>query len=285
MLNVVRKQHGVTLVELLIGMLLGLLVAGAGMGLFLTSLQGQTDNIRLSRLNQDMRALMDIMVRDIRRAGFVTNRPDLYLASLKSNPFFSSTTDLKIYSTGSLTNNCIVYTYNRNFEDSSTTPPTPITPAVDSNEYFGFRLNASGELEMRYSGTTNASCANGDWQMVIEPEVEITALTFTLTTTRRNITSMKTDTDGDGCLDGDDAAPTSASSSCKTTTCTAGNPCYGNKRCDTGEGCNTCITGQACLEIRDVVISMTGRLRDDVSVSQRIEQRVRIRNDRYIVSF
>lgn len=266
MLNIVRKQLGVTLVELLIGMLLGLLVAGAGMGLFLTSLKGQTDNIRLSRLNQDMRALMDIMVRDIRRAGFVTDDPNTYLANLKNNPFFASTTDVYVHSTGALTNNCIVYTYNfdndkpPNVDDNDDTDDTD-----DKNDFFGFRLNGTtGNLQMRKSGKTNANCTDGDWESVIEPEVEITALTFALTATRRNIHSMKTDSNNDGCLDGD-------------------NNC--NKRCDKDEGCNTCASGKACLEIRDVLIEMTGQLRKDVSVRQTIREQVKIRNDRYIVSF
>lgn len=266
MLNIVRKQLGVTLVELLIGMLLGLLVAGAGMGLFLTSLKGQTDNIRLSRLNQDMRALMDIMVRDIRRAGFVTDDPKNYLANLKNNPFFGANTDVGVRSFGSLTNNCIVYTYNfdndkpPNVDDNDDSDDTD-----DKNDFFGFRLDgASGNLQMRKSGKTNANCTDGAWESVVEPDVEITKLFFRLTTTRRNIDSMKTDSNSDGCLDGD-------------------NNC--NKRCDTGEGCNTCASGKACLEIRDVFIDLTGQLRDDVSVSQSIQQQVRIRNDKYIASF
>ena len=74
-----KQQAGVTLVELMIGLLVGLIVVAAGTNIFSTSIRGQTDNINLTRLNQDMRAMMDIMVRDIRRAGFWTSQPDLYI--------------------------------------------------------------------------------------------------------------------------------------------------------------------------------------------------------------
>jgi type IV pilus assembly protein PilW len=88
---------------------------------------------------------------------------------------------------------------------------------------------------------------------------------------------MATDTDSDGCYNGDDQNPTIASSSCKT-----GN--YGNNLCDTGEACNTCITGQACLYVRNVAISLTGRLRDDNTVVQTITEQVRVRNDKYLAT-
>jgi prepilin peptidase dependent protein B len=265
-----KRQTGVTLIELLIGMLVGLVVIAGGINVFITSVKGQTDNIKLSRLNQDMRTMMDIMARDIRRAGFVTSDPATNLASLQNNPFFDdttsgSTTELGIYNS----NTCIVYAYNRD-DDSP--------PFVDSDERLGFRLN-NGELEMRISGDTNEDCSDGDWQSITEAEVEITGLTFTLTSTTLDVSSMATDTDGDGCYDGDDQDPDTASSSCKT-----GN--YGNNLCDTGESCNTCTRDgspdPACLDVRDVAISLTGRLRDDNTVTQTIAEQVRVRNDKYL---
>jgi len=86
---------------------------------------------------------------------------------------------------------------------------------------------------------------------------------------------MTTDTDGDGCLDGDDDG---------ATPCTHGT--YGNGRCDTGEPCNTCVnTGAsgdpACLTIRTVTITLSGQVKSDPSVSQTITHQVRIRNDKF----
>lgn len=270
------RQTGVTLVELLIGMLVGLVVVAGGISVFTTSLRGQSDNIKLSRLNQDLRSMIDIMARDIRRAGFVTDDPVTYLASLKNNPFFDNTTtgattELAVYDYASGNDNCIVYAYNANNDKP---------PAVQDNERFGFRLDTNtGVLEMRRSGSTNEDCDDGDWATITEPEVEITGLTFNLTSTTLNATSMATDTDGDGCYDGDDANPTTASSSCASGT-------YGNKLCDSGEACNTCTRDgspdPACLYVRNVTISLSGRLRDDPVMTQTLIEQVRIRNDKFL---
>ncbi|HEY8099069.1 MAG TPA: prepilin-type N-terminal cleavage/methylation domain-containing protein [Methylobacter sp.] len=269
----IHKQTGITLIELLIGMLVGLVVLAGGINIFITSVKGQNNNINLSRLNQDMRTMMSIIESDIRRAGFATSLPDTYFSSVQTNPFFDSTTsgattDLAVYNTGS----CIVFSYNSDNDP----PPTP--PIGNSNERFGFRLNSTtGNLELRSSGSTNENCTDGAWQSVTEPTVHFTGLTFTLTTTPLNVHSMVTDTDSDGCYDGDDQAPATASSTCKT-------GLWGNGLCDTGEGCNTCVTGQACSYVRDVTILLTGVSRKDSTVTQTITEQVRVRNDKFLLS-
>lgn len=266
-----KPQSGVTLVELLIGMLIGVIVLAGAISVFLISLKGQGDNIQLARLNQDMRAIMDIMVRDIRRAGFVTDRPQNYKASLQNNPFFGPTTDLVVHDYGSDSNNCILYSYNRDNDKP---------PVVDAEEHFGFRRTADGTLEMRSDGVTNESCDNTTWSTMTEPAVEITVLTFILTSSTLNVSSMMTDTDGDGCFDGEDELPFTANSNCKNGT-------YGNGVCDPDpeEACNNCTRDgspdPACLYVRHVTIILTGRLRNDPSVTQSISQRIRIRNDKF----
>lgn len=124
-----KPEAGYTLIELLIGSAIGLVIISAALGLFLTNLRGQADSTKLARLNQDLRAMMDIMVRDIRRAGFLTSQPIANQESLQNNPFFDATTteattDITILDGG----NCIVYAYNRDDDNP---------PVVDSNERLG----------------------------------------------------------------------------------------------------------------------------------------------------
>jgi type IV pilus assembly protein PilW len=217
------------------------------------------------------------MTRDIRRAGFVTSDPATNFSMLQNNPFFDSTNDLAIYTYNS--QNCIVYSYNRDEDPDNNGVMDEVPPAVDDGERLGFRLYTLGKLQMRTSHTTNADCINGSWQSITEPEVEITTLTFTLTSTPLNVTSMATDTDSDGCMDGDDADPAVASAGCVTGD-------YGNNLCDTGEACNTCTRNgspdPACLYVRNVAISLTGRLSDDNTVTQTITEQVRVRNDKFL---
>jgi prepilin peptidase dependent protein B len=252
-----KQQAGVTLVELMIGLLVGLIVIGAGFSVFTTSIRGQTNNINLTRLNQDMRAMMDIMVRDIRRAGFVTSNTstDLNKNSLQNNPFFEALTgDIAILDYDGGNDNCILYTYNGN-ESTDNDNDGDGRIDVETSDRLGFRLNNDVKLQMRKSGSSNVDC-DGSWESITEPEVQITGLTFTLTSTTLNVTSMVND-------DGDD---------------------NGNGICDTGEACNACTTGQACLYIRNVAISLTGRLRDDNAVTQTITEQVRVRNDKYLAT-
>jgi prepilin peptidase dependent protein B len=274
MLN--NHQKGLTLIELMIGLLVGAIVVAGAISVFSGSVKNSTDNINLTRLNQDLRAMMDIMARDIRRAGFVTSDPDTNMNSVLNNPFFSATTDIAVYDPGPVNGSCIVYSYNRDND-------SPVV--VDTNapvERSGFRLDSVDKnLEMRKSGTTNTNCPDDEFENITEPEVEITALTFGVVEKVLDITSMMTDTDNDGCLNGDDQNPAMVSSSCKT-----GN--YGNGFCDSGEACNSCDrTGSpkpACLYIRTVTITLAGRLKDDNTVTQTISEQVRVRNDKYLAA-
>ncbi len=287
-----KRQTGVTLVELMIGLLIGLIVVAGGLSVFITALKGQADNIKLTRLNQDLRAMMDIMVRDIRRAGFVTSHPDTYIASLQDNPFFDETTDIAVLDYDGGSQNCILYAYN--LDDD------PVRVPIDPKERLGFRLNSSGELAMRVSDKLDNTTCNTEpndrvWERITEPEVEITSLMFTLKSAKLDVSSMSTDSDNDGCYDGDDGDdgddqdPITVGLSCKTGT-------YGNNLCDDlcddnlcddkGESCNIRIgdgrPDHARLYVRKVAISLTGRLRDDNAVTQTIAEQVRVRNDKYL---
>lgn len=62
-----------TLVELLVGMALGLVVAGGALALFLAELQTSRRLLLEARLSQDLRAAVDILARDLRRAGHWQN--------------------------------------------------------------------------------------------------------------------------------------------------------------------------------------------------------------------
>ncbi|MFC7461180.1 PilW family protein [Hydrogenophaga defluvii] len=64
-----RWQTGLTLVELLVGMALGLVVAGGALALFLTELQTSRRLLLEARLGHDLRAAADLLARDLRRAG------------------------------------------------------------------------------------------------------------------------------------------------------------------------------------------------------------------------
>jgi prepilin peptidase dependent protein B len=284
MLNLRTPSSGFNLIELMIGLAVGLIIVTAAISVFFTSMRGMADNTKLVRLNQDMRAMMDIMVRDIRRAGFVTSKPE-YFSDLKDNPYFDSvssghTTDITLVNN----NTCILYAYNRD-DDRPSKIKDEHEHEDEEKERLGFRVIARDDgsqmLQMRTSGETNENCGGDDWETITEPEVEITGLTFAMTSTALNATSMLNDTDNDGCRDGDDASPTTASATCKTDS-----PPYGNGLCDAGESCNTCTRDgspdPACVMVRYITITLEGCLRDDPAMTQSITETVRVRNDKFL---
>lgn len=120
-------------------------------------------------------------------------------------------------------------------------------------------------LEMRKYGATNEDCDTGaEWEAISEPEIEITALTFALTSTTLNASVMSTRlSDADSTNDLCDSADTGAG------------------------GCRECIRDgtapdPACLYVRNIKITLTARLRDDPNVTQTITGQVRVRNDKFL---
>jgi prepilin-type N-terminal cleavage/methylation domain-containing protein len=134
-----HSQRGVTLIELLISTALGLLIMAAATAMTVKSLVMNTDTLASARLNQDLDSVTQVMVNDIRRAGFTGG---VF--------FYADNEDLNIVSSS-----CILYAYDAD-EDG----------VRDNDEKFGFRLNTS-EVQMRTTcaaGDTCATdCTTGTW--------------------------------------------------------------------------------------------------------------------------
>lgn len=254
-----QKQDGFTLVELLIGLLISLLVISGALALLLKVFEGQKSNLGLIRLNEETRFLSELMIKDIRRAGFVSTYADDEFDSLYNNPFFSgvsgSSTDITIFdesdygsaiSVGAA-GECILLSYNADNDQAV---------VVDDNERMGYRLN-NGVLQIRTEGTTNESCNNGAWYDLSNPRVNVTSLLFTQSNDDFDVTTM---IDGTGDDDSDGV-------------------------CEVGEGCTTCASGNSCLLVRTIDLSMTIELTSDSSLQQTFSETVRIRNDKFIENY
>ncbi|MGB5855085.1 MAG: prepilin-type N-terminal cleavage/methylation domain-containing protein [Oceanisphaera sp.] len=64
------RHHGFTIVELLIAMVAGLVVLSGALSLFITVLATGNTNLMLSRLNQEVQAVGDLISRDLQKAGY-----------------------------------------------------------------------------------------------------------------------------------------------------------------------------------------------------------------------
>jgi len=68
--NLDRSQGGFTLVELLVGLSLGLIVIGAVLALVVSMMRTSAQSVSAIRLTQEARTLADLVSREIRRARF-----------------------------------------------------------------------------------------------------------------------------------------------------------------------------------------------------------------------
>jgi type IV pilus assembly protein PilW len=242
MLTIKDRQIGMTLIELMVAILMGLIITAAAISAYISYLNDTRDNLNLINLNQDMRAVMDVMVSDIRRSGFVTSDPETNFGCLQRNAFG----DIGLFQTGTATagDSCIVYAYNQD-DDMPINCTTDNPFDADENEdHFGFRVN-NNAIQMKSGSGSEATCANGAWQSITDPAISYDA-TFTMTADELDITEMFADADG---------------------------------VCNAGEPCVTCEDGNQCLTVREVTITLTGTLND--GTSQTITEQVRVRNDLY----
>lgn len=272
-LNRTQSQIGLTLVELLVALVASLVVIAGATSIYLASIRLENDNINIARLTQDLRSMVDVMVRDIRRAGFVSSDPVRNLSALKVNPFFDATRDIRFHWDGA----CILYSYNRNEVIDENGISNEVPPVVDDSEYLGFRFDSTaGRLEMRQSGSTNEDCSNGDWIALSSPRVRVTELNFTFANPSElstvNVTSMLPNNDG---VVVGDACPSSS------TNCQASNA--GNGFCDVGEVCTEdCESAETCLQVRTITIRLTAEVVAVPGLTQTITHQVRLRNDKFL---
>jgi type IV pilus assembly protein PilW len=158
---------GFTLVELLVGLTVGLIIAAGATAFFATTLREHRVVLLESRLMQDLRTAADLVARDLRRAGYWAAATDgAWLPGTRaivSNPY-AAVTPLGAAS------DAIGFAYSRDATEND---------ALDSNEQFGFRLR-SGAIQMQLGA--------GNWQALtdagtlvvtafeVSPEVQLVSL-------------------------------------------------------------------------------------------------------------
>ncbi|MCK0511268.1 PilW family protein [Aromatoleum buckelii] len=166
-------QKGLSLVELMVGVTVGLVVMTGITTFFVNYLQNNRQLIQMARLDQEMRTAMDIVARDIKRMGY---KRDVHLDILNLTQDSSSraaTFPIFLNPQADISGSEIKFWYDENSDDTLDTGAT--------TEQHGYRLD-SNTLQRRDGGT---------WQAITDPNVtQITE--FALSRTYRCI-----DIDGD----------------------------------------------------------------------------------------
>ena len=171
-----KKFTGLTLVELLVGIVVGLVVLSAAGGAMMSYMRSYSDNQKILNLNQNMRAVMDIMARDIRRAGYVTSQVDNLIA-LRENPFFKEKCDLRVCDAVGNSGSCISFSYDVN-GDSFVAGSDNKKPD-EKNEIFGFRLNGK-VLEIKKSDKYNCENVDSQYEGLSDKDISMDKLIFTI---------------------------------------------------------------------------------------------------------
>ncbi len=162
-----RAQRGLSIVELLVGVLVGLVVVGGAIKLTIDGLVTNRRMLLETRLNQDMRAAADIVARDLRRASYWDNSlSGLWSAGATSVSAVNPYASISAVTSG---NPEVGYSYQRPNVDPTDAP-------------LGFRLVADGNGV----GSIEIRDANNGWQ-VITDQASLDVTSFTITPTVRTV--------------------------------------------------------------------------------------------------
>lgn len=157
-----RLAAGFTLVELMISIVIGLIVIGAVIAFTVSTVRAYGENISSTRLTQDLRTSVNVITRELRRAGFDSTSVTRVLTSTTPSNFNAV----------NVSGNCVTYQYDRGVGGWGGT--------AAATELRGVRLNtATGALQLNASGTAVACGGTGsDWVDISDPQVvEITKFT------------------------------------------------------------------------------------------------------------
>ncbi len=153
-------QRGLSLVELLIGIAVGLFIVAAASFTLTNHLDDSRRLLLETQLQQDLRGATDIVVRDLRRSGYWGNSQNSVwyrgTPGVVGNPY----TNLAGV-TADTTSASVTFNYSLDGP-----PHPPENDAVDSHDVAGFRLR-NGAIELQLG--------DNNWQQVTDP----TTLTIT----------------------------------------------------------------------------------------------------------
>jgi len=176
-----HQQRGVTLVELMIASVIALIALSAVLTVYSASARHSTGLLQQAHLHQQLHALMHLIGRDLKRAGYWHFDPRFRAAS--DNPFQNPTNQVRIQAyTGNSPDSCILYAYDLDQDGLVGVGVCADTDCADETdndnvEQFAFRLHGA-RLQSRYGGF-DLDCDSGYWQTVNDPAMEVTRLQFT----------------------------------------------------------------------------------------------------------
>ena len=148
-----RSARGLSIVELMVGMAIGLFLLVGASSMLISSITNSRALLAEARVNQNLRSAADLITRDLRRAGYWENA----MAGTTTTGSAATANPNSAISTGSST---VTYSLARDASAVRITEAEKNTLNLD--EQFGFKLE-DGVVEMLVG--------SGNWQKLTDPGV------------------------------------------------------------------------------------------------------------------
>lgn len=164
MLRMYSGIKGLSLVELIISLAMGVAIVLSAVWLFTVSLKHHKDSFNLACFYQELHFISQLMANDIKRAGYWANAGRVEV----ENIFMANANDLYINNAG----NCILFSYDKDNDG--------ILPAINSedDERYGYRLN-NYKIQVRTSAAQFSCDSQEGWQDITDSKLlKITKLEF-----------------------------------------------------------------------------------------------------------
>jgi prepilin peptidase dependent protein B len=270
------RRRGLSIVELMIGVAIGLAIVAGGARMLADGLLGNRRTMVEARITQDLRAATDIMARDLRRAGYWGDRSHLGVSATAASNQYVGVSPPPSLGVASGVGAEVTYSYSDGVNDTS-----------DDNEKFGFRLvtdpnNSSVNVLQAKLGQTGTTA---NWQPLTDSRtVHVTNFEIRPVTAAVSL--------GEACL-----GSTVSSTGVSSPSCCQPHPAnpaqckgeYFQWDANTGYAPSTSVApavGQVVsntcpeLVVRSFVITIAGQgIGPNRDVRREIKETVRVRND------
>lgn len=285
------RQSGFGLVELMIGMLVGMIVVAAALSLLTKSMATSNDTIKMSRLDQELRQVMTMLTRDLRRATSWEPAVDVARVSLAHPLTFSGNSGnvTVTSSTGSAALDAI-----------GAKAEGGILVHKQGNAVYKGTITTYDSTNKRYNVTLS-----GTWPTLVTDTDGVPASSWGILRPESTLVQSATcivfayDTDGSGTYanverfgyryDATNLAVEIRTSASATDNCTTGGSWENLTDENTVEVTAFSVTDNSPaalvasgvrVEVREYTIRVEGRLKADHSVVRTLQETVRVRNDR-----
>lgn len=247
-----QASKGFTLIEMMIGIVVGMLVIAGVIAVYITTLQISNETIRSIKLNQELRAIMGIITTDVRRAGYWSQA--LGDSNDTHNPFtIRNTNDPVDLPNSDVTihgDNCILYSYDATYPNAET-------------DFFGFKQDDTNIRMLVNNGgpTSDDTCNIGDWVTLNDDStIAISELSFRTTGSQcLNITQdIRWEVDSDATI---------PACECNDTVCT---------------DYQTPAADDILVEVRYIAITLAGNHQAEPDTTVTFTEQVKLRNNRII---